>query len=232
MELTNEFTVALPIGQAWALLTDIERIAPCMPGATLEGVEDGTYTGNVKVKVGPVTTQYKGKVHFLERDETAHRAVLRAEGREARGQGSANATITAVLGAAGDTTAVTVTTDLTITGRVAQFGRGVLEEVSARLLGQFVDALEASLAGEAVAVTPPRDAAPESKDGSGVRATDSQTEGANPTRTAAPVEPVDLLAVAGGSVLKRVAVGIGGLAVALGLAGLWRRLAGARRAKG
>ena len=145
MELTNDFRVGVPVERAWELLTDVEGIAPCMPGAQLQEIEGDEYRGIVKVKVGPITAQYKGVARFLERDEAAHRAVLRAEGRETRGQGNANATITARLEPDGDATNVTVVTDLTITGRVAQFGRGVLADVSAKLLGQFVDCLESKL---------------------------------------------------------------------------------------
>ncbi|HEY9557013.1 MAG TPA: SRPBCC family protein, partial [Acidimicrobiales bacterium] len=142
MELTNDFRVALPVEETWKVLTDVERIAPCLPGAQLQEVEGDQYRGIVKVKVGPVTAQYKGQASFVELDETGHVAVLRAEGRETRGQGNANATITARLTPDGDGTAVTVVTDLTITGRVAQFGRGVLADVSAKLLDQFVENLE------------------------------------------------------------------------------------------
>ncbi|MGK2949320.1 MAG: SRPBCC domain-containing protein [Acidimicrobiales bacterium] len=145
MELTNDFRVALPVDRAWAVLTDLERIAPCMPGAQLQEVEGDEYRGIVKIKVGPITAQYKGKATFLEQDTANHKAVLRAEGRETRGQGNANATITATLTPDGDGTAVSVVTDLTVTGRVAQFGRGVLADVSAKLLGQFVDCLETTV---------------------------------------------------------------------------------------
>jgi carbon monoxide dehydrogenase subunit G len=149
MELTNDFRVALPVERAWAVLTDVERIAPCLPGAQLQEVEGDVYRGIVKIKVGPITAQYKGQATFLEQDEANHVAVLRAEGRETRGQGSANATITATLTPDADGTAVSVVTDLTVTGRVAQFGRGVLADVSANLLGQFVTCLEQTvLAGE------------------------------------------------------------------------------------
>ncbi|MGH9004453.1 MAG: SRPBCC family protein, partial [Acidimicrobiia bacterium] len=143
MELSNEFTVEVPVKEAWVLLTDVERIAPCMPGAQLTEVEGDEYRGVVKVKVGPITSQYKGKATFVERDEEAFRAVLKAEGRETKGQGNASATITATLTPQGErTTRVSVVTDLTITGRAAQFGRGVLADVSGKLLGQFVSCLE------------------------------------------------------------------------------------------
>jgi carbon monoxide dehydrogenase subunit G len=145
MELTNDFRVGVPVARAWAVLTDVELIAPCMPGAQLQEVEGDEYRGIVKVKVGPITAQYKGAARFVERDDVAHKAVLRAEGRDTRGQGNANATITATLAPDGDGTAVTVTTDLTVTGRVAQFGRGVMADVSSKLLGQFVDCLENQL---------------------------------------------------------------------------------------
>jgi uncharacterized protein len=142
MELKNEFHVAVPVARAWAVLTDVELIAPCLPGAQLEEIEGNEYRGGVKIKVGPITAQYKGKATFIEKDDVNHVAVLRAEGRDTKGQGNASATITATLVAAGTGTDVTVITDLTITGKVAQFGRGVLADVSAKLLGQFVNCLE------------------------------------------------------------------------------------------
>ncbi|HYZ98987.1 MAG TPA: SRPBCC family protein, partial [Acidimicrobiales bacterium] len=145
MDLSNEFRVGVSVDEAWGVLTDVERIAPCMPGAQLQEVEGDEYRGIVKVKVGPITAQYKGAARFVERDDAGHRAVLRAEGRETRGQGNANATITALLEPDGDGTKVSVNTDLTVTGRVAQFGRGVMADVSAKLLGQFVDCLEMKL---------------------------------------------------------------------------------------
>jgi uncharacterized protein len=145
MELTNDFRVGVPVERAWEVLTDVELIAPCMPGAQLQEVEGDEYRGVVKVKVGPVSAQYKGAARFAERDEAGHKVVLRAEGRETRGQGNASATITAQLTPDGEGTAVSVVTDLTVTGRVAQFGRGVMADVSSKLLGQFVDCLENKL---------------------------------------------------------------------------------------
>ena len=169
MELTNEFRVDVPLDQAWDVLTDVERIAPCMPGAQLQEVAGDEYRGIVKVKVGPITAQYKGAARFLEKDDAARKAVLKAEGRDTRGQGNANATITATLEADGEGTAVKVVTDLTVTGKVAQFGRGVLADVSSKLLTQFVDCLHddllssptASAAEPAWSAAP---AAPESAD--------------------------------------------------------------------
>ena len=124
MELTNDFRVGATPATAWHVLTDVERIAPCMPGAQLQEVDGDEYRGIVKVKVGPITAQYKGAASFVEKDEASLRATLRAEGRETRGQGNANATITATLTADGDGTTVVVVTDFTVTGKVAQFGAG------------------------------------------------------------------------------------------------------------
>src|SRR5688500_8859207 len=145
MELTNDFRVALPVERAWAVLTDVERIAPCLPGAQLEEIEGDEYRGIVKVKVGPITAQYKGKATFKSKDDAGHVAVLKAEGRDTRGQGNASAVITATLTPDGDGTIVVVETHLTITGKVAQFGRGVLVDVSGKLLTQFVECLEHDL---------------------------------------------------------------------------------------
>src|SRR5438552_13659813 len=131
MELSNEFHVAIPVNEAWALLTDVERIAPCMPGAELREVEGDEYRGVVKVKVGPITAQYQGKATITEQDADTHRIVVKAEGRETRGQGNASALVTATLQGDADSTKVSVLTDLNVTGRVAQFGRGVMADVSA-----------------------------------------------------------------------------------------------------
>jgi hypothetical protein len=145
MELVHEFTVAVPVEQAWDVLTDVARIAPCMPGAELTGVDGGTYHGQVKIKVGPITAQYKGTASFAEKDEAARRVVLKASGRDTRGQGTASATVTAAMAEEAGSTTVSIVTDLSVSGRVAQFGRGVMADVSARLLEQFVHNLEADV---------------------------------------------------------------------------------------
>ena len=157
MELSNEFEVPVPIEQAWLILTDIERIAPCLPGAQLQEVEGEQYRGVVKIKVGPITAQYKGQAVMVVKDDAAHRAVLEATGRDTRGAGNASAAIVAQLTERGTSTHVSVLTDLSVTGKVAQFGRGVLADVSAKLLAQFVDNLKATvladdLVDEAVAL--------------------------------------------------------------------------------
>jgi len=147
MELSNEFDVAAPIDEAWKVLTDLETIAPCMPGAQLTEVEGDEYRGTVKVKVGPITAKFKGTASFVEQDAGSHRAVLRAKGKDTGGKGNADATITAQLSPAGTGTHVVIDTDLAISGRVAQFGRGALADVSSKLLGQFVDCLESNVLG-------------------------------------------------------------------------------------
>ena len=146
MKIANEFTVSVPIERAWEVLTDMEQVIPLMPGAQLVGHEGDDFLGKVKVKVGPVTSEFSGKAHFVERDETAHRALIDGRGKEARGTGNAAATVVLQLHEAGDRTRVTVDTDLKVVGKLAQFGSGMLQQVSEKLLGQFVDSLEAKLA--------------------------------------------------------------------------------------
>ncbi|MFF7886736.1 SRPBCC family protein [Streptomyces sp. NPDC020794] len=186
MELHHEFTVPVPVDDAWRALLDVERIAPCMPGATVDEYDGKTVTGSVKVKVGPITVTYRGTAVFEEQDESAHRMVLIASGKETRGQGTARATVTGTLGERDGGTAVSVRTDLTVTGRPAQFGRGVLAEVGDKLVGQFAECLARRL-------EEPTD----------------RTEPAEPLQPAQPVQPVqpiDLLRTAGPPVAKRVAI--------------------------
>ena len=145
MQLENSFTVPVPIDEAWRVLLDIERIAPCMPGAALDTVDGDDFTGRVKVKLGPINLTYQGKASFIEKDEAAHKAVIDARGKDQRGNGTAAAVVTATLAAEGAITRVDVLTDLNITGRPAQFGRGVMTDVGNKLLGQFADKLAAQL---------------------------------------------------------------------------------------
>lgn len=214
MELTNDFRVAVAPSAAWEVLTDVERIAPCMPGAQLQEIEGDEYRGVVKVKVGPITAQYKGKAVFVERDEENHRAVLRAEGRDTRGQGNASATITATLVPDGEGTQVTVVTDLTVTGKVAQFGRGVLADVSTKLLGQFVECLESNVLGAPDLSTTVDEVAREEEmqavgvpEGSIEQNAPAAETTASGVRTVAhpEAEPVDLVSAAGAPIAKRVA---------------------------
>lgn len=142
MDLNHEFTVNVPVADAWLILTDLGRIAPCLPGAELTGVSGDIYSGHVKVKVGPIVAQFKGQASFVSRDDVAHTATLKAEGRDATGKGNASALITAELTSLSPTsTKCVVHTDLTISGKVAQFGRGALADVSDNLLAQFSDNL-------------------------------------------------------------------------------------------
>jgi carbon monoxide dehydrogenase subunit G len=145
VQLENSFTVPVPVEEAWRVLLDIERIAPCMPGAALDSVDGDDFTGRVKVKLGPINLTYQGRASFIEKDEAVHRAVIDARGKDQRGNGTAAATVTANLTAEGSITRVDVLTDLNITGRPAQFGRGVMTDVGNKLLGQFADKLAAQL---------------------------------------------------------------------------------------
>ncbi|MDT5248967.1 MAG: uncharacterized protein QOJ28_1601 [Mycobacterium sp.] len=150
MELHNEFRVAVPAAKTWEVLTDVERVAPCLPGATLLSVDGDEFTGAVKVKVGPITVSYQGVAAFQEKDAAAQRVVLKANGKETRGNGNAAAVVTAQLKDEGPTgTLVSITTDLTISGKAAQFGRGVLADVSGNLIAQFAKRLETDLLGDA-----------------------------------------------------------------------------------
>ena len=190
MDLNHQFTVAVPVEDAWRILTDVERIAPCLPGAQLQEIEGDTYRGIVKVKVGPIQAQFKGQANFIERDDVAHKVVLKGEGRDTTGKGNASAIITAEMTAVdASNTAVTVNTDLSVTGKVAQFGRGAMADISDKLLAQFVVNLNALIAEQpATAVAPA--AAP--KPTEGVRTIES-----------AEVAPLDLLSAAGSPILKR-----------------------------
>ena len=206
MKIANEFTVSVPIEKAWEVLTDMEQVIPLMPGAQLVGHEGEDYLGKVKVKVGPVTSEFSGKAHFVERDEAAHRALIDGRGKEARGTGNAAATVTLQLHEAGDHTRVTVDTDLKIVGKLAQFGSGMLQQVSEKLLGQFVDALEAKLAESKA----PPTAEPAAAAAVSVAA-------APPRVVSAPEpEPIDLLDLAGGGALQKYAIaGVAALVVLL-----------------
>jgi uncharacterized protein len=268
MKLEHEFTVPAPVEEAWKVLLDVERVAPCMPGATLLTVDGDQFTGTVKVKVGPIQVTYKGQAKFASLDEAGHRAVIEATGKEARGSGTAAATVTAVLVDAGSSTInVKVETDLDVTGRPAQFGRGVMAEVAAKLIGQFANCLADELGSPAAAPTDastqaktaaakpaPAKAAPAKPAAPKPTATKSAPAEPAPAKPAAakptaakpaaaetaapgpaaassgprqvppparPVEAIDLLDVAGGSVAKRLAP-VAGL-VALLLFVLWRR---------
>jgi uncharacterized protein len=212
MKIDNEFTVNVPVDEAWEVLTDLERIAPCMPGAQLTGREGDAFLGKVKVKVGPVISEFAGTASFIERDAATHHAVIDAKGRDSRGAGNASAIITAQLRADGDhRTVVTVETDLKISGKFAQFGSGMIAEVSSKLLDQFVDSLE-----KQVMATP--EPAPENTatavvaDAAGIPADAPVSRPAfRPTQEP---EAVNLTQIAGGAVAKRLLPVVGLVIVA------------------
>lgn len=207
MQLDHEFTVPVPAEEAWDVLLDVERIAPCMPGATVESVEGDSFTGNVKVRVGPITVAYSGRASFLEKDVTARRVVVEAKGRETRGAGTAAATVTAQLHEQGESTRVTVRTDLAITGRPAQFGRGVMDDVGRKLLDQFSACVADQLSA--------REGAAAGAETGGDAGAGRPTE---PGESRPTTDTINLVEVAGGSVAKRLAPAA---AVAAVLAIIW-----------
>ena len=156
MELRHEFTVPATIEETWTAFNDIESVAACFPGATVSSVEDDTFTGSCKVKLGPIALVYNGTGTFVEKDESAHRMVIDAKGKDKRGNGTAGAHVTATMVAEGSSTKVEVLTDLNITGKPAQFGRGVMQDVSDKLLGQFTQCLEQKVGGSAGPESPRR----------------------------------------------------------------------------
>lgn len=198
MKLENDFHVKVPVERAWEVLTDIPTIAPCMPGAQLTGSEGDTHQGKVKIKVGPITAEYAGSAAFIERDETNHKVVIDAKGRDARGSGNASALITATMTTEGDGTRVVIDTDLRIAGKVAQFGKGVIGDVSKKLIDQFVECVETKLEGGNDVTT---DAV-----------NDASAAPAAAPKPAEPVEPLDLMDAAGGAVFKRFLPAAGALA--------------------
>ncbi|HEX6686291.1 MAG TPA: SRPBCC family protein [Candidatus Limnocylindrales bacterium] len=149
MELTNEFSVPVPVERAWAVLLDVEKVAPCMPGATLTSFDGESFEGNVKVKLGPVSLTYGGKGRFVSRDDAARTAVIEASGKDTRGRGTAAATVTASLHPDEAGTLVRVVTDLKVTGSPAQFGRGMIADVSKRLVDQFATCLAGKFTDDA-----------------------------------------------------------------------------------
>ncbi len=203
MQLEHHVSVPAPIDVVWGALLDPERVAPCMPGATLTGVDGDSFTGTMKVKLGPVVLLYKGTGTFTERDEQARRAVLKAAAKDSRGNGTVNATVTITLTQEGDQTSGTVATDLSITGRPAQFGRGMIADVGGKILEQFASCLSDKLAGP-----PP------------VAATEAEPETVGQSET----EPLDLVHYARGSALKRIGPIVAAAMLVLIIGALMRRL--------
>jgi len=185
MKIENEFTVPAPVEQAWAVLLDVERVAPCLPGAAIEGSEGDEHKGTMTIKIGPITTRYAGTVKIEEADETARRAVMRAQARDSRGQGTAAATITSSMEPVDGGTRVRVETDMRVTGPAAQFGRGVMQDVSAKLMGRFADCLAEQMGGapataEAATAAPGGEPAPAPPAADGARVVGPRNPAATP----------------------------------------------------
>lgn len=196
MQLEHSFTVPVPVDQAWAVLLDIEAIAPCLPGASIDSVDGDSFTGTVKVKLGPIGLTYKGKASFTDKEVASHRAVITAQGRDSRGNGTAKATVTATLLTAANQpaqTSVVVVTELDITGKPAQFGRSVLVDVGNKLIGQFADCLSSKLAAEP----------PPSQQPTAVAQAVESTGSLRPIHIP-PVPPIDLLGTAAPALVKRL----------------------------
>ena len=229
--MENEFTVDTTIDEAWKALNDLERVTPCLPGAQLTAEVGDEYEGTMTVKMGPVTQKYNGTVKIEDADESAHRAVIRADGKDARGQGTASATITSTLNEENGETRVRVETDMHLTGRAAQFGRGVQQEVATKLINQFAECLEKEIMGENTREEPEQPEEPEqaeeteeavSANGSGAEDTGEEEE--KPKRRIIEqdhdVEPLDLGEASRDAVIKRVvplAAGVGAIVVILWL---------------
>jgi carbon monoxide dehydrogenase subunit G len=243
MELEHSFTVPVPEDQAWDVLLDVERVAPCMPGATLDSVAGDEIKGKIKVKLGPVSMTYAGTARFTERDRDAGVVILSASGKETRGAGTASAIVRSELHGEGDQTEVTVHTSLNVTGRPAQFGRGVMADVSAKLIGIFAKNLADMLgAGNGAAPEPaaaepaaPEQAAQATDHSSPATITSSaptSTTPAAPEPSTAPApapapatgeDSLNLLQVAGLPVLKRIAAPAGALLAVVAGVLIWRR---------
>ena len=224
--MENEFTVEAPVEQAWETLLDLERITPCLPGAALEEESGDEYRGTMTIRLGPVTQKYNGTVSFEQTDEESRKAVLKADGKDARGQGTASATITSTLTEEDGGTKVHVETDMHLTGRAAQFGRGVQQEVATKLINQFAECLEKEIMGENTRDEPEQPEAAEepeevaSANGSAEEAKDEEKPKRRIIQQDHDVEPLDLGEASREAVLKRViplAAGLGALIVVIWL---------------
>ncbi|PRX47181.1 carbon monoxide dehydrogenase subunit G [Prauserella shujinwangii] len=226
MRLDHKFSVPAPIDDVWKALLDPERVAPCMPGATLSSVEGDTFKGTVKVKLGPVSLLYKGSGEFLEKDEQARKLVMKASGKDARGAGTAAATVTVTLTAEGESTKGSVASDLNVTGRPAQFGRGMIAEVGSKILDNFALNLAGELGAAGVETTPGAAEKPATETGAAAAAPPAaeekpRIESAEPAREA---EAIDLFDYAGASVAKRLAPVLAGVAALFAVIAIVRAL--------
>ena len=249
MRLDHEFTVPAPIGEVWQAVVDPERVTPCMPGATLTKVEGDKFSGTVKVKLGPISLLYKGNGEFLEKHEEAHKVTIKASGKDSRGAGTAAATVTLTLTESEGGTHGAVATDLSITGKPAQFGRGLISEVGGKILDTFAGCLSGKLAPEAAPAPSPEPAAsspepvataePVAKPEPSVKTAPTTPEiNTEPKAKLAPAdrpplrsvpaapetEAIDLLDYAGQSVAKRLAPVLLAIAAVIGLVAIIRAL--------
>ncbi|WP_433464635.1 SRPBCC family protein [Spirillospora sp. CA-128828] len=239
MELDHDFTVPVPVDQAWSVLLDVERVAACMPGATLDGVEGEEYSGRMKVKVGAMTITYRGTARIVSADESSRVVTMEASGKEARGSGTAAATVQATLHPQDGTTRVTVHTKLNVTGRPAQFGRNILSEVGSKIIARFAKALATELESPGAAAPAETAPAPAAAPESPAEAAKPEVEAETGVAAATPEEPadkpgpvraeparpplhvakeddaIDLLEVAGPSIAKRAVPAVGGLVALL-----------------
>ncbi len=234
MKIDYEFTVGVPVDQAWSRMLDLEKIAPCLPGAAIQEERgDGEYAGTMKVEIGPITVGYKGTVKFEETDETNHRAVLQATGRETRGQGTASATIVSTLNEEGDDTRVNVETDMKLTGRAAQFGRGVQQDVARKLINEFASCLEKEILGQNTQEEPESAA---SSNGSAGSSSGESENGEQPQRRIIQndeeVEPLDIGAASYGAILKRALPVVAGVVALIVVFQLLRNRQGKTHATG
>ncbi|MBF8187641.1 SRPBCC family protein [Nonomuraea sp. K274] len=222
MRFEHEFTVPVPIEQAWAVLLDVERVAPCLPGASLDVFEGDEFTGRMKVKVGPITVTYQGTARFEDVDKDSHSLAIQASGKEARGSGTASATVRARMTPSEGATAVTVETTFNVTGRPAQFGRGVMAEVGAKLIDKFAGNL-AQLLSESTVEPAPQE---EERHLAAVPAPEEDVHPTGTLRTSRTPdeEALDLLEVAGQPLLKRAAPIAGALVALLVIIWVIRRL--------
>ncbi|MET8985207.1 SRPBCC family protein [Nonomuraea wenchangensis] len=237
MRFEHEFTVPVPVEQAWAVLLDVERIAPCLPGATLDIFEGDEFTGRMKVKVGPITVTYRGSARFEDVDKDSRSLTIQASGKEARGSGTASATVKARLTPREESTAVTVETTFNVTGRPAQFGRGVMAEVGSRLLDRFAANLAELLSEpreQPQVQEQPAEEQPKEEEERHLTAVPTPVPAPEPapphaqgtvrTSRSPDEEALDLLEIAGQPVLKRLAPVAGALAVLLIVIWVVRRL--------
>ncbi|UBU14443.1 SRPBCC family protein [Nonomuraea gerenzanensis] len=225
MRFEHEFTVPVPVEQAWAVLLDVERVAPCLPGATLDIFEGDEFTGRMKVKVGPITVTYRGTARFEDVDKDSYSLTIQASGKEARGSGTASATVRARMEPREEATLVTVETSFNVTGRPAQFGRGVMAEVGGRLIEKFAANLAELLSEPAVEqVAPTQERQEEERHLSAVPEQDFHPAGTLRTSRSPDEEALDLLEIAGQPLLKRLAPIVGGIAALIVVIWVIRRL--------